>query len=73
MMKNYSNDELKKMSNKELEKELSAHEWLHRDLLHEYDKRCYEGRIKFGPPIKPEELEEHFRKRREMRQVKKAS
>ena len=73
MMKNYSKDELEKLSNNELEKELAEHEWLHRDLLQEYDERCHDGRIKFsGPLLRPEELEEYFRKCREEK-MRKAS
>lgn len=75
MMKNYIDDELKKMSNDELEKELSEHEWLHRDLLNEYDKRHHDGRIKWGEElIQPDQIEEFVRKRyAEKRERKKAS
>lgn len=73
MMKNYTNDELRKMSNDELEKELSEHEWLHRDLLDEYDKRHQDGRIKCSLGMTPEEFEIYFKKKCEERLRKKAS
>lgn len=73
MMKNYTTDELKKMSNEELEKELIEHEWFHRDLLHEYDERHADGRIKLGPGMTIEEFEVYFKKKCEERRKKKAS
>ncbi len=73
MMKNYSEDELKNMTNEELIKELSEHEWLHRDLLHEYDARHSDGRIKLGPGMTMEEFEVYFKKKQEEKRRKKAS
>lgn len=73
MMKNYSEYELRKISNQELEKELLSHEWLHRDLLHEYDARCHDGRIQFrGPVIEPDQIEEYIRNKYAERKKKKA-
>lgn len=73
MMKNYTDDELRDMTNDELEKELALHEWLHRDLLREYDERHADGRIKLGPGMTPEEFEIYFKKKCEERRRKKAS
>ena len=73
MMKNYTKDELKKMSNEELEKELSEHEWLHRDLLHEYDERFHAGRIPRGKPIEPDQIEEYIRNKYAEKRREKAS
>lgn len=73
MMKNYAEDELKRMSYEELKKELDFHEWYHRDLLREYDERHFSGKIPRRKAIKPEDLEEHFRKKRELKERKKAS
>ena len=55
-------NELKKLSNDELEKLLNKAEWCDKELLREYDERKHDGRIKFKLI---EDLEEHFRKRRE--------
>lgn len=73
MMKNYSEGELKKISNEELDKELAEHEWLHRDLWREYDERCRDGRIKLGPGMTPEEFEIYFKKKCDEKRRKKAS
>lgn len=70
-------EDLKKLSNEELDKLLNEVEWCDRDLLREHDERLFDGRIKLGESI--EDLEEHFRKRRERlkekeaKQIKKAS
>ncbi len=70
---------LKKLTNEELDKLLNEADWCDRDLLREYDERSHDGRIKWGDPMRPEDLEEHFRKRRERlkeketNQIKKAS
>ena len=67
---------LKKLSNDELYKLLKEEEWLDKDLLKEYDERSHDGRIQFEVI---DNLEEHFRKRRERlkekesNQIKKAS
>ena len=73
-------EELKNLTNEELDKLLNEVDWCDRDLLREYDERKYDGRIQFsGEFLEPEDLEEHFRKRRERlkekesRQIKKAS
>ncbi len=73
-------EKLKKITNDELFKLLNEVEWLDRDLLREYDERSHDGRIQFsGELLNPEDLEEHFRKRRERlrekesQQIKKAS
>ena len=73
-------EELKNLTNEELFKLLNDVEWLDRDLLREYDERSHDGRIQFsGELLEPEDLEEHFRKRRErleeeaVKQIKKAS
>ena len=73
-------EELQNLTNEELFKLLNEVEWLDRDLLREYDERSHDGRIQFsGELLKPEDLEEHFRKRREKlkekeaKQIKKAS
>ncbi len=73
MMKNYSEDELKKMTNEELLRELSEHEWLHRDLLHEYDARNYDGRIPRGKPIPLDKLGEYIHNKYAEKRRKKAS
>ena len=73
MMKNYSEDELKKMTNEQLYKELAEHEWLHRDLLNEYDARYFDGRIPRGKPMTIEEFEVYFKKKCEEKRRKKAS
>ena len=70
-------EDLKELSNKELDKLLNEAEWCDRDLLKEHDERLFDGRIQLGEPI--EDLEEHFRKRRERlkeketKQIRKAS
>lgn len=64
-------EDLKKLTNKELDKLLNEAEWCDRELLREHDERIHDGRIKFGPPI--ENLEEFFKKRREEKEKKKAS
>ncbi len=70
-------EDLKKLSNEELDKLLNEVEWCDRDILREHDERLFDGRIKLGEPI--EDLEEHFRQRRERlrekeaNQIKKAS
>ena len=73
-------EELKNLTNEELDKLLNEVDWCDRDLLREYDERKHDGRIKFsGELLEPEDLEEHFRKRRErleeaaVEQIKKAS
>lgn len=73
MMKNYSKDELQRMTNEELERELTEHDWLHRDLLYEHDARCHDDRIKSGPPIPPDQIEEYIRNKYAERRRKKAS
>ena len=55
-------NELKKLTNDELEKLLNEAEWCDKELLREYDERKHDGRIKFKPI---EDLEKHFKKRRE--------
>ena len=70
-------EDLKKLSNEELDKLLNEAEWCDRDLLREHDERLLDGRIQLGKTI--DDLEEHFRKRRERlaereaKQIKKAS
>ena len=72
-------EELKNLTNEELNKLLNEADWCDRDLLREYDERSHDGRIKWGEPIQLEDLEEHFRKRRERlkeketEQIRKAS
>ena len=72
--------ELKNLTNEKLSNFLDDVDWCDRDLLREYDERKHDGRIKFsGELLEPEDLEEHFRKRRErleeeaVKQIKKAS
>ena len=62
-------EDLKNLSNQELDKLLNEADWCDKDLLREHDDRLFDGRIELGEPI--EDLEEYFRKRREQR--KKAS
>ena len=70
-------EDLKKLSNQELDKLLNEAEWCDRDLLREHDERLFDERIQLGEPI--DDLEEHFRKRRErlkekeIKQIRKAS
>lgn len=64
---------LKKLTNNQLEKLLNEAEWLDRKLLQEYDERRHDGRIKMGKPMTVQELEGYFRKRREVKERKKAS
>ena len=70
-------EDLKNLTNEELDKLLNEAEWCDRDLLREHDERLFDGRIQLGEPI--EDLEEHFKKRRERlrekeaKQIKKAS
>ena len=73
-------EELKNLTNEELDKLLNKVDWCDRDLLREYDERKHDGRIQFsGEFLEPEDLEEHFRKRRERlkekeaKQIRKAS
>ncbi len=67
-------EELKNLTNEELNKLLNEADWCDRDLLREYDERKYDGRIQFsGELLKPEDLEEHFRKRRERLKEKEAN
>ena len=64
------------LTKEELLKKLNKAEWCDRELLKEYDERCHDGRIQFEVI---DNLEEHFRKRREKlkekeaNQIKKAS
>lgn len=67
-------EELKNLTNEELDKFLNEADWCDRDLLREYDERKRDGRIRFsGELLKPEDLEEYFRKRRERLQEKEAN
>ena len=63
-------EQLKTLTNEELFKMLNDVEWLDRDLLREYDERSHDGRIQFTPI---DNLEEHFKKRREEIEKRKAS
>ena len=69
-------EQLKNLTNEELYKLLNEVDWIDRDLLKEYDERSHDGRIQFEVI---DNLEEHFRKRRERlkeketKQIKKAS
>ncbi len=61
--------DLVKLTKQELLEKLEEADWCDRELLKEYDERCHDGRIQFKVI---DDLEEHFRKRREQKQ-KKAS
>ena len=63
-------EDLKKLTNQELNKLLNKAEWLDKDLLREHDERIENGKIQLKPI---DNLEEHFKKRREEREKKKAS
>ena len=69
-------EDLKKLSNEELDKLLNEAEWCDKDLLREHDERLSDGRIELK---EIDDLEEYFRKRRERlaereaKQIKKAS
>ena len=67
----WEKDDLKRLSNKELDDLLDKADWCDKTLLDEHDDRLFDGRIKFSEPI--EDLEEFFKKRRELKQRKKAS
>ena len=67
----WKKDDLKRLSNEDLENLLDEADWCDKVLLDEHDDRLFDGRIKLGEPI--EDMEEFFKKRRELKQKRKAS
>ena len=61
-------EELKNLTNDELDMLLDEGDWCDKDLLREHDERTHDGRIQLIPI---DDLKKHFQKRREQR--KKAS
>ena len=65
-------EDLKKLTNDELDKLLDEAEWCDRELLREYDERKHDGRIKFTL-IPMDNLEEYIRNKYAEKRKKKAS
>ena len=61
-------ESIKKLSDKELWNLLNEADWMDRDLVREYDERSYNKRDQLKPI---DDLEEHFRKRRERKAKEK--
>ena len=65
-------EDLKKLTNEELDKLLEEAEWCDRDLLREHDERCHDGRIQFKS-VPMDKLEEYIHEKYSKRREKKAS
>ena len=65
-------EDLKKLTNEELDKLLEEAEWCDRDLLREHDERRHDGRIKLKS-IPMDNLEEYIHEKYSKRRQKKAS
>lgn len=65
-------EDLKKITNEELEKLLNEADWCDRELLREYDERSHDGRIEFTL-IPMDNIEEYIRNKYAERRKKKAN
>lgn len=63
--------DLKKLTNDELDKLLNETDWCDRDLLREYDERKHDGRIQFKP-IPMDDIEGYISRKYEEKRKKKA-